>query len=105
MQMFDNVAILSSPVGTPVSGSNNTFSYRILSSVTLTCYTVPATSSINIGWSVSGCTICFPSGQTGQTTVMEANLTPEDAGTFTCTAEDGGGPYPSDPFTLYVDCK
>ena len=104
MQVFNNVTILSSPAGTPVSGSNNTFSYHILSSVTLTCYTVPSISSNNIQWSVSGCTTCFPSSQTGQT-VMETNLTLEDAGTFTCTAEDGGGLYHSEPFTLHVDCK
>ena len=103
IQAFSSVTILSSPAGTPVSGSN-TFSYRILSSVTLTCYTVPSTSSSNIQWSVSGCSTCFPSGQIGQT-VMETNLTPEDAGTFTCTVEDGGDPYVSDSFTLYVDCK
>ena len=105
MQVFSNVTILSSPTGTAVNGSNNTFSYRILSSVNLTCYTVPSTSSDNIQWSVSECTTCFPSGQTGQTTVMGTNLTPEDAGTFTCTAQNGSDPYPSEPFTLHVDCK
>ena len=102
-QVFNNVTILSSPAGTPVSGSNNTFSYRILSIVTLTCYTVPPISSNNIQWSVSGCTTCFPSGQTGQTVIDR--LTLEDAGTFTCTAEDGGGLYHSEPFTLHIDCK
>ena len=105
MLIFDNVTILSSPAGTPVSGSNNTFSYRILSSVTLTCDGVPSpTTSTTIRWMTDGCTGCFPSSQTTQM-VTENTLTPEDAGIFTCSLQEGGPEDLSDPFTLVVDCK
>ena len=105
MQTFNDVTIVSSPAGTPVNGSTNTFSYRILSSVNLTCDTDPAaTSSTNIAWTTDGCTECFPSSQTTQI-VTESALTPNDAGTFTCSAEEGGDNYSSDPFILVVDCK
>ena len=105
MQVFDNVTILSNPAGTPVSGSNNTFSYRILSSVTLTCDGDPSpTASTTIQWMTAGCTGCFPSSQTTQM-VTENTLTLEDAGIFTCSLQEGGGAYLSDLFTLVVDCK
>ena len=105
MQVFTNVTIVNSPAGTPVNGSTNTFSYRILSSVTLTCDTdPPASPSTNIGWPTDGCTGCFPSGQTNRM-VNESVLTPVDAGTFTCSAQEGGDTYYSDPFTLVIDCK
>ena len=35
--MFSGVTIVTSPVGTPVSGSTITYDYPILSSVNLTC--------------------------------------------------------------------
>ena len=99
------MTILSSPAGTPVSGSNNTFSYRILSNVTLTCDAVPSpTTSTIIRWITDGCIGCFPSSQTTQM-VTENTLTPEDTGTFTCSLQEGGSEYPSYPFTLVVDCK
>ena len=103
---FTNVTIISSPAGTPVSGSTNTFEYRILSSVNLTCYTEPAaSSSATFVWDDGGCTTCFPSNQTTQT-VAESSLTLHDAGTFTCTVTEGGNTSnSSDPFTLRVDCK
>ena len=101
---FTDVAILSSPAGTQVNGSTNTFSYRILSSVTLTCDTIPsATSSTSFTWTTDGCTECFPSGQTTEM-VTESALTPEDAGTFTCSAAEANI-VTSGPFTLVVDCK
>ena len=101
---FADVTILNSPAGTPVNGSTNTFSYRILSSVTLTCDTDPApTSSTSFTWTTVGCTACFPSGQVTEM-VTESALTPEDAGTFTCTAAEANT-VTSGPFTLVVDCK
>ena len=101
---FTDVTILSNPAGTPVNGSTNTFSYRILSSVTLTCDTDPEpTSSTSFTWTTDGCTACFPSGQTMQV-VSENVLIPEDAGTFACTAEEVNT-VTSGPFTLVVDCK
>ena len=99
------MTILSNPAGTPVSGSNNTFSYRILSSVTLTCDGDPSpTASTTIRWMTDGCTGCFPSSQTTQM-VTESTLTLEDADTFTCSLQEGAGEYLSDLFTLVVDCK
>ena len=101
---FTDVTILNNPAGTPVNGSTNAFSYRILSSVTLTCDTDPAaTSSTSFTWTTVGCTACFPSGQTMQV-VSEDTLTPEDAGTFTCTAEEVNN-VTSGSLTIHVDCK
>ena len=91
MTMFNNVTIVSSPAGTPVSGSPNTFSYPILSSVNLTCYTEPSGSSPTFTWDVQGCLTCFPSGMTTRV-VTESVLTPDDAGTFTCTVTDSSSP-------------
>ena len=102
METFTNATILSSPAGTLVNVSTNTFSYRILSSVNLTCDTVPTASAI-FAWTTDGCTGCFPSGQTVQV-VSENILTLEDAGTFTCNAS-GNNTVTSDPFTIVVDCK
>ena len=105
MQEFNDVTILSSPAGTPVSGSTNTFSYRILSSVTLTCDGVPSpTASTTIRWTTNGCTGCFPSNQTTQM-VIENTLTPEDTGMFTCSLQEGSNESFSGLFTLVVDCK
>ena len=103
---FNNVTIISSPAGTPVSGLTNTFEYRILSSVTLMCYTEPpASSSATFVWDDGGCTTCFPSTQTSQI-VTESSLILDDAGTFTCTGtESGETASTSGPFTLHVDCK
>ena len=104
MQTFTDVTILSGPAGTPVNGSTNTFSYRVLSSVNLTCDTVPpATSSTSFAWTTDGCTECFPSSQTTKV-VNEDALTPVDAGTFTCGATEANN-VTSDPFTIVVDCK
>ena len=101
---FTDVTILNSPAGTQVNGSTNTFSYRILSNVTLTCDTVPgSTSSTSFTWTTDGCTACFPSGQTMQV-ISENTLTLEDAGTFTCTAMEANTDT-SDPLIIHVDCK
>ena len=101
---FTDVTILNNPVGTQVNGSTNTFSYRILSSVTLTCDTDPAaTSSTSFTWTTVGCTGCFPSGQVTEM-VTESALTPEDADTFICSAIEANT-VTSIPFTLVVDCK
>ena len=106
MQTFDSVTIVSSPAGTPVSGSNNTFEYPILSSVTLMCITSPLPSpSATFQWNVvGGCTTCFPSGETTQS-ITESSLTLEDAGNFTCTATDSGSSVTSEAFTLHISCK
>ena len=103
---FTNVTIISTPAGIPVSGLNNTFEYRISSSVNLTCYTQPqASASATFMWDTGGCATCFPSGQTTQI-VTETSLSPDDAGTFTCTVTESNNTNgSSDPFTLRVDCK
>ena len=106
MQMFDNATIISTPPGTAVSGSNNTFVYPIMSSVNLTCTPdPPPTSNVTYVWMISDCTTCFPSGVAEQNATT-SSLTPDDAGTFTCSADGGsGGPISSDQFTLRVSCK
>ena len=103
------VTIVSSPAGTPVSGSVNTFDYPILSSVTLTCMVNPTpSSSVTYQWNTTGCYtnrkftgICFPRHQTTQT-VSGGNLLAEDAGTITCTTMISGSDYTSKPFTLRI---
>ena len=109
------VTILSSPAGTPVSGSTNTFNYPILSSVTLTCNVtaddqLPVTVT-SYRWNTAGCythpfhnngnPTCFPDGQTTQN-VTDNDVTAEDAGTITCTVTISGSDYTSGPFTLRI---
>ena len=106
------VTIVSSPAGTPVSGSTNTFDYPILSSVTLTCMVNPIpSSSVTYQWNTTGCYTnskftpsnpeCFPRGQTTQS-VTGNDLNAEDAGTITCTVTISGSDYTSEPFTLRI---
>ena len=109
------VTIVSTPAGTPVSGSASTFDYPILSSVTLTCMVSSNNGSeftvTNYQWNTTGCytnpahnsgnPTCFPTGQTTQS-VTGNDLTAEDAGTITCTAAIGGVDYASGPLTLRI---
>ena len=106
------VTIVSSPAGTPVSGSTNTFDYPILSNVTLTCMVNPTpSSSVTYQWNTTGCYTsfyftgsnpqCFPHGQTAQI-VSDDYLNAEDAGTITCTVAINGSNYTSEPFTLRI---
>ena len=107
-----NITIVSSPAGTPVSGSTNTFDYPILSSVTLTCMVDPLPSiNISYQWNTTRCYTnsnynggvprCFPHGQT-TSSITENNLTAEDAGTITCTVTINGIEYTSGSFTLRI---
>ena len=106
-----NISIISSPVGTPVSGSTNTFDYPILSSVTLTCMVEPLPSSVIYHWNTARCYTrpsrnngnpsCFPDGQTTQN-VTNDDVTAEDAGTITCIVTINGVNYTSEPFTLRI---
>ena len=106
------VTIVSNPNGIAVSGSDNTFDYPILSSVTLTCMVNPTPSStVTYEWGTTGCYTntkftggnpeCFPHGQTTQS-VTGNNLNAEDAGTITCTVTIDGVDYASEPFTLRI---
>ena len=105
IENFTSATIISIPAGTPVSGSPNTFVYPILSNVTLTCDTDPSsTPSTMFTWNATGCTTCFPLSEVTQNT-NTSTLTLDDAGTFTCTADDGGDVATSDSFTLRVSCK
>ena len=110
--MFSGVTVVSSPAGTPVSESTNTFDYPILSSVTLTCMVNPTpSSSFTYQWNTAGCYTnsqftgsnpdCFPHGQTTQN-VTGNDLNAEDAGTITCTARISGTNYESESFTLRI---
>ena len=109
------VTIVSSPAGTSVSGSTNTFDYPILSSVTLTCNVASIDGSsftvTSYQWNTAGCynnskftdgnPECFPHGQTTQN-VTGNDLNAEDAGTITCTVTINGSDYTSKPFTLRI---
>ena len=109
------ITIISNPVGTPVSGSTNTFDYPILSSVTLTC-NVTANDGLPVTvdsyrWNTAGCythpkrnngnPTCFPDGQTAKS-VTDNDVTGEDAGNITCTVTISGSDYTSGPFTLRI---
>ena len=110
------VTIVSSPTGTPVSGSTNTFDYPILSSVTLTCNVVSDDgSSFTVSsyhWDTTGCYTnskftpsnpqCFPHRRRSKKMVTGNNLNAEDAGTITCTARINRMSYTSEPFTLRI---
>ena len=112
------ITIVSTPAGTPVSGSTNTFDYPILSSVTLTCMVTSSDGSTrtvtNYQWNTTGCytntdhnsgnPTCFPTGQATQS-VTGTDLTAEDAGTVTCTVTIGGINYNSRPLTLRISGK
>ena len=112
------VVIVSNPSGTPVSGSNDTYDYPILSSVTLTCMATATGGSTltvtNYQWNTTGCytnpahnsgnPACFSTGQTTQN-VTDNDLTAEDAGTITCTVTIGGVDYTSGPLTLHISGK
>ena len=108
------VTIVSSPAGTPVNGSTNTFDYPILSSVTLTCMVTLSNGGTYTGpyqWNATGCytntghnsgnPTCFPTGQTTQN-VTDNNLLADDAGTITCTVTVNEVDYTSDPLTLRI---
>ena len=106
------VTIVSSPAGTPVSESTNTFDYPILSNVTLTCMVSPTPSSSgNYQWNTTGYYTnskftssnpeCFPHGQTRQT-VIGCFLNAEDAGNISCVVTINGNSYTSEPFTLRI---
>ena len=112
------VTIVSTPAGTPVGGSTNTFDYPILSSITLACMATATDGSTptvtNYQWNTTGCytnpahnsgnPACFPTGQTTQI-VTDNDLTAEDAGTITCTVTIGGVDYTSGPLTLRISGK
>ena len=106
------VTIVSTPAGTPVSGSTNTFYYPILSSVTLTCMVTSNDGSTftmtGYSWDTTGCYYddfgnvrCFPNGQTMQS-VSEDALSARDAGTVRCTALINRISFTSGPFTLRI---
>ena len=112
------VTIVSSPAGTPVRGSTNTFDYPILSSVTLTCNVISHDTSsfteTSYQWNTDGCYThtqftgsspqCFPHGKITQN-VTGNDLNAGDAGTITCTAKINGTKYTSEPFTLRISGK
>ena len=113
--LVPTVTIVSNPVGTPVSGSTNTFDYPILSNVTLTCMVTPSDGGsttftvTRTNWNTTGCftnvhfktPTCFPTGKTTQN-VTGNNLLAEDAGTITCTVTIDGVNYTSGPLTLRI---
>ena len=117
--LFLNIApvavIVSSPTGTPVSGSTNSFGYPVLSNLSLTCMVDPLPLiSVSYRWNTTRCYThsnysngrprCFPRGQNSRV-VTDDDLTAEDSGTITCTLILDGIDYTSDPFTLRISGK
>ena len=108
------VAIITDPEGTPVSGSDNTFDYPILSSISLLCMATTADGSLVTGasysWTVTDCynhttgvdPPCFYYG--GQTirNITTNNLLAQDAGSVTCIATVDGVSFTSDSLTLHI---
>ena len=109
-----NVAIVTEPVGIPVTGTTDTFDYPILTRVNLTCnVTTPDGSPVtatSYRWTGTNCytnpeyndPICFYDGQTGQTITDSNGVLAQDAGTVTCTATVAGVEYTSEPLTLRI---
>ena len=109
------VTIISSPAGTLVDGTNNTFDYPILSNITLTCNVTSDDklpfNATSYQWNTTGCynnpnfnssnPKCFPHGHTTQS-VTDDDVTAEDAGTITCTVTINGSNHISEPFTLRI---
>jgi len=103
------VTIVSTPAGTPVSGSTSTFDYPILSNVTLTCMVDPSPpAGATYRWSTSCFTngrhtdqTCFPTGQTTQS-VTGYHLLAEDAGGIACVVTIDGVDYASNIIVLRV---
>ena len=112
-----NVTIVTNPEGTPVNGSNNTFDYPILTSVSLMCVaTTPDGSPItatSYSWTATNCynhtdgvrSPCFYSGGRTGNIITGDSLLALDAGTVTCNATVAGFSYPSDPLTLRIAGK
>ena len=109
-----NVTIVTNPEGTPVNGSNNTFDYPILTSVSLLCMATmpdgsPVTAS-SYSWTATNCydhtdgvdDPCFYSGGRTGNNITENSLLAPDAGTVTCTVTIGGTSFTSDPLTLRI---
>ena len=113
------VTVTTVPEGIPVNGSNNTFDYPILTTVSLLCMattadgsplTVTSYSSVtSYSWTATNCynhtggvqDSCFYSG--GSTNnVTGFNLLAQDAGTVTCSATVDGISFTSDPLTLRI---
>ena len=109
-----NVTIVTEPEGTPVTGSNDTFDYPILSSVSLLCMTTTADgSSVTVtsySWTATNCYShtdgvndpCFYSGGRTGYNVTGADLLAQDAGTVICSATVDGINFTSDPLTLRI---
>ena len=113
--LVPTISIVSSPAGTLVSESINTYDYPILSSVTLTCMADPSpVINVSFSWNTTRCYTnseynngvpgCFPHNQMTQS-VTGNDLTAEDAGTITCTVTISGNKYTSGPFTLRISGK
>ena len=111
-----SVTIVTDPEGTPVTGSNNTFDYPILTSVSLLCIATTEDGSpvtvTSYSWTTTNCydhtggvqTPCFYSGDTGYNITGNSLLAP-DAGTVTCTATIASVNFTSDPLTLRIAGK
>ena len=109
-----SVAIVTDPAGTPVNGSNNTFDYPILTSVSLLCMAttvdgLPVTVT-SYSWTATNCYNCtggvqnpcfYSGGRTGYNITGNSLLAP-DAGTVTCTVTVGSVSFTSDPLTLRI---
>ena len=113
-----NVTIVTDPEGTPVNGSDNTFDYPILTSVSLLCMATtpdgsPVTARSSYSWTATNCynhtggvqIPCFYSGGLTGYNIIDNSLLAPDAGTVTCTVTIGTASFTSDPLTLRISGK
>ena len=112
-----DVIIVTDPEGTPVNGSNNTFDYPILTSVSLLCIATAAdglpVTIASYSWTATNCynhtdgvqSPCFYSGGRTGYNITDNSLLAPDAGTVTCTVTVGSASFTSDPLTLRISGK
>ena len=108
-----NINVIN-PEGIPVNGSNNTFDYPILTSVSLLCMATAADESLvnvtSYSWTATNCydrtggvrSPCFYSGGRTGYNITDNSLLAPDAGTVTCTVTVDGVSFTSDPLTLRI---
>ena len=108
-----NISVIN-PEGIPVNGSNNTFDYPILTSVSLLCLATAADGSLvnvtSYSWTATNCydhtggvrSPCFYSGGRTGYNITDNSLLAPDAGTVTCTITVDGVSFTSDPLTLRI---
>lgn len=95
-----NISIITTPVGYPALGTNNTYDYLSGTNLKLTCSVVPAPPFGSLfSWRCS--TGCFADMRTTQS-IYISNLRKTNTGVLNCSAIIDGVQYFSGPFGLQV---